>query len=592
MVTTRSHPAVLIQGKTPQSVSSFGGHLGPRPLQSPPRAPSIDSNGCFNHGHIHVARRGATRYKRLVVLSYISLLKPQEVYHKLNSEKVALQAARDAEAMEARKAKQNRKAVRLRKQQEIDSADDGDGNEGSDNGGNGVQTTFSTRVIQSKPAMIKEKGLIERDARVPLSSMKNTRNNNRSYTEQERGHSLACNDGSRARHERGRSPHHRQATQTMSHSTSIGAGSGSLSPLPAGHRAYLSEVPYGAEDEDEDEVEGEETTQARDHLRSTSPEDHGSVVEAGTPASHKRRASSSPSLRSAQVPRLNSNGGRPKAGDYDDVTQEYIYRAIALYRVTLSTLLAFPNHQEETLRVRTIWKMTCDEFNAELCLTPRIAKVIANRGSHLRGELKTKARPLVEAFFGFESGQNRKIIAKNRERAEWLKEHSRFVYKNADDDIARCTGLYQNKLIQKVVNAMWFQDKQDEGVLFVDDFRPFPIPALALVLSVIECCLDEWMTGIRTSIDFSSKLYGDIYAGHQLHIEEFKDYATKNKARDLLESILTKLHNRGRFNAGAQPISALDLPKISQTAFAAAVQQYLEDPKTDTDGENGPSDTE
>ncbi|KAF8152478.1 hypothetical protein B0H34DRAFT_118546 [Crassisporium funariophilum] len=436
--------------------------------------------------------------------------------------------------------------------------------------------------------MIKEKGLIERDARIPLSNVKNTRNNNRSYTQEQR-HSLTSK-GSHTQQERGRSPHRRQAIQTMSRSTSAGAGSGSLSPLPVGHRVYRPVVSYGTEDEDKDE--DEDTTQARDHFRSTSPEDHGSFVEAGTPASHKRCASSSPSLRSAQVPRLNSTSGRPKTGDYDDVTQEYIYQAIALYRVALSTDLAFPSHQQETEGVRNAWKAACDAFNTPLRLTPRIAKLITNRGSHLRGELKTKARPLVEAFFGFESGQNRKIITKNRATAEWLKEHSRFIYKKADDDIEKCTGLYQNKLIQKVVNAMWFQDKQDEGVVFVDMFQPFPIQALGLVLSVIECCLDEWMTGIKTSIDFSSKLYGDIYAAHLRHIKEFQDYTTKNKAGDLLDSILTKLHNRGRFNAGAQPISELDLPKISHKAFAAAVKQYLEDDKTDTDGENGPSDDE
>jgi hypothetical protein len=32
---------------------------------------------------------------------------------------------------------------------------------------------------------------------------------------------------------------------------------------------------------------------------------------------------------------------------------------------------------------------------------------------------------------------------------------------------------------------MWFQDKRDEGVLFAADFCPFPIPALALMLTVI-----------------------------------------------------------------------------------------------------------
>lgn len=54
---------------------------------------------------------------------------------------------------------------------------------------------------------------------------------------------------------------------------------------------------------------------------------------------------------------------------------------------------------------------------------------ITSRGSQLRGELKSKTRPLVEGFFGFESGLNRKIIAKNRETAENLKDGKGFIYK-------------------------------------------------------------------------------------------------------------------------------------------------------------------
>jgi Domain of unknown function (DUF6532) len=54
---------------------------------------------------------------------------------------------------------------------------------------------------------------------------------------------------------------------------------------------------------------------------------------------------------------------------------------------------------------------------------------ITNRASHLRGELKTKARPIVETFYDFESGNHRKTIAKNRSIAEDLKEGYGYAYK-------------------------------------------------------------------------------------------------------------------------------------------------------------------
>jgi hypothetical protein len=45
--------------------------------------------------------------------------------------------------------------------------------------------------------------------------------------------------------------------------------------------------------------------------------------------------------------------------------------------------------------------------------------------------------------------------------------------------------MYQAKIIQKVVNLMWFRNKQDEGVVHEENFKPLSIQALALVLSAV-----------------------------------------------------------------------------------------------------------
>lgn len=54
---------------------------------------------------------------------------------------------------------------------------------------------------------------------------------------------------------------------------------------------------------------------------------------------------------------------------------------------------------------------------------------ITNRASHLRGELKTKARPIVETFYNFESGINKKTLTRNRQIAEDLKDAYGYAYK-------------------------------------------------------------------------------------------------------------------------------------------------------------------
>ena len=94
-----------------------------------------------------------------------------------------------------------------------------------------------------------------------------------------------------------------------------------------------------------------------------------------------------------------------------------------------------------------VWKFTCRQLETTTAITPQIAKLvkssplsptffvdfyygqITSQGSQLRGELKLKTRPLVEGYFGFESGLNQKIVAKNHETAENLKDGKGFIYK-------------------------------------------------------------------------------------------------------------------------------------------------------------------
>lgn len=46
-------------------------------------------------------------------------------------------------------------------------------------------------------------------------------------------------------------------------------------------------------------------------------------------------------------------------------------------------------------------------------------------------------------------------------------------------------GLYRNKMIQKVINSMFFANKHDEGVVYTDLFNPIPTATIALVLTAV-----------------------------------------------------------------------------------------------------------
>ncbi|KAJ6559536.1 hypothetical protein B0H19DRAFT_874276, partial [Mycena capillaripes] len=125
------------------------------------------------------------------------------------------------------------------------------------------------------------------------------------------------------------------------------------------------------------------------------------------------------------------------------------------------------------------------------------------------GEVKTKAAPVVISALKFQTGGNKKILKANRKKAEDLKEGNSFVY---EDPVAK-TGLYQTFLIQLIANLIFFANKHDEGIKYFAYFNTFPVSAIALILT-IECCIDEWLTGVRVAIEFSEADYRSVYNNH------------------------------------------------------------------------------
>jgi len=130
------------------------------------------------------------------------------------------------------------------------------------------------------------------------------------------------------------------------------------------------------------------------------------------------------------------------------------------------------------------------------------------------------------------------------------------------DDNGRRKGIYNNPIIQKAVNKMWFNNKRDEGIVYQDYFNPISIPSIALILTAvsilffsyncffvyrlqIECNIDEWATGLKTDITFYAEEYRPVYDSHVVSLSEFGVYS-KSRNMDLLGCLQHKLYNYGK----------------------------------------------
>ncbi|KAJ7212606.1 hypothetical protein GGX14DRAFT_393507 [Mycena pura] len=301
-------------------------------------------------------------------------------------------------------------------------------------------------------------------------------------------------------------------------------------------------------------------------------------------------------IHAIQAARTNAAGSRPRVRDFEDELKEPIGMTVDLIRCSITSTDAFPDSAAALLTTKKSWEAVGDELGMRYVLTAAITKLLLNRWAHNRGEFKTKMRPIIQV--GFETGSNKKIIAQNRARAENLKEGvnlayavrklislHRSAYSLTAQDPVKKTGLYKNPAIQQGVNAFWFANRRDEGPSHPEVFNPLPLYALALVLTVMENCIDEWITGTRIDVPFTANDYRTVYESHIKSLEAFQ---ARGEKYQLLENILRKLHKNGRFHSGAQPLaSAAPKSALTDAAMDAAIAEYeaRDDPSESEDDE-------
>ncbi|KIM91541.1 hypothetical protein PILCRDRAFT_24857, partial [Piloderma croceum F 1598] len=225
--------------------------------------------------------------------------------------------------------------------------------------------------------------------------------------------------------------------------------------------------------------------------------------------------------------------GKPKADDWEQEVQDVLAEAILSYETKLATLGFFPDHMQEVTWAKAAWLDGCRECEVKIHHNTELIKILTSRGTHLRGVIKTKARALVKSTYGFEvSGDD--AVEENCKKVERLKDGFGFVYRDQPNK-----GLYENSIIQRIVNQVWFAQRLlSPGIQFTDHFSPFPDPALATTLTAIENSIDEWGSGHKTDINFTAVAYKPVYEQHLRMLDKFEEHT---KEHGILPKILQRL---------------------------------------------------
>ncbi|KAK0434700.1 hypothetical protein EV421DRAFT_1892684 [Armillaria borealis] len=256
---------------------------------------------------------------------------------------------------------------------------------------------------------------------------------------------------------------------------------------------------------------------------------------------------------------------RTWTSDFDVLTKAVLEDAITVYKGKLFTHGAFLDRSQEYDLAGESFVLVCKVRKIQMNIEDDLMKLITQHSSQARGECKLKARPLVAPAFGIDP---EKPICDVRNKVEELLERTNFLFK---DPSAR-TGLYQNPIISGIVNTVWFKNKNDEGAKNPDFLKDgIPLPAIALVFTVIECCLDEWKTGQHVDVPFSAASYTEKYDSH---LKSLCDFDRRTKDIGIVTKLRQSLAKKARKHAKIADQPAKRIAQLDNTDVETAKKDW------------------
>ncbi|KAI6116545.1 hypothetical protein EDD16DRAFT_1708415 [Pisolithus croceorrhizus] len=238
----------------------------------------------------------------------------------------------------------------------------------------------------------------------------------------------------------------------------------------------------------------------------------------------------------------NMSKGRPKAANYESDVRAILETAIEIYCVILLTENPFPTSVQEVDWVKKAWSLACQHHSTKLTHDGGILKLIMARSTHICGQFKTKACPIVATTFGFEMSADKGVQAKNHLLIGELKQDSAFIFHVRGSSLDEHTGLYTNPAIQQVINEVLFKNKSDDAIKWRKYYNPFPRVAFALALTAIKCAIDEWSSSSHEMIVFKEDDYSGVFGSHLTLLNKFSQAAGD---LDLVKKLLEQVYNMG-----------------------------------------------
>jgi len=256
----------------------------------------------------------------------------------------------------------------------------------------------------------------------------------------------------------------------------------------------------------------------------------------------------------------------------DDNSDHAVRVARQLYRCHLSCHDAFPSPYLKDEWIVVVWSDACARIGGCASSSP-LAEEFVIPSITLLADMKMTVKHLVESLYGFDTSRAPDSISRNAGLAQALLTNMAFIYREPNFG-ATPHHPYRHPIIRRAINMIWFHSNDGDGIVFHEFFTPIPIQTIALILTVIECCISEWTDGTHKSSNWNEDRYKTAYHSHVESLRDLRDHDPPHSGA-FTAQIQHDLLKDARIHAGAPFDPVTGSGRLQPGALHAAVREDL-----------------
>ncbi|KAL1674743.1 hypothetical protein EV122DRAFT_220036 [Schizophyllum commune] len=269
---------------------------------------------------------------------------------------------------------------------------------------------------------------------------------------------------------------------------------------------------------------------------------------------------------------------RYKAGDLDGTSKQVILRTCREYEALILSIDPFPDSVKQRVWLQQCFDGACRSLGVNFVFDDRLRSMIVGRGSRVRGDMLKITREKTTSQFKFRNSTRRKAVRNNLKTAEALKTDNSYLYQNEKTLVGYCRSRLVPIILQEV---LFGSESTSFGVVYRRYFDPIPLPTLALVYSMINHCISEWVTGHRVVNKFTEEEVK--VKNYQAHLKLVSEWAADEPAttRNMRVRWYRKIRALAGIEDTAQPV--ITISALARAKAREELSKHTGDTDTDSD---------